>query len=361
LLSFKRQAKARALAANEVKVFDPRNILVIDFGQLGDVVLSLPALRAIRERFPSARITVALGKPGADVVGLSGYANETLIVDRVALRDGFIPLSIARVFKIVKDVRQSKFDFVIDLHSLSETNLLGFLSGAPKRLYSRRPGRSLDYLANFRPRPPVETDHRKRHLIDRYLDVLIPLGIEKVERVPILKTRAADDIAIERILRKAKADAGAPLVGLFPGAGHPSRRWPLQEFASLADFLIRNDQVRVLVFVGPEERAFVKDIRQQFPSSIVVLDQLTIPQLASAQARLAAFVSNDTGPMHIAAAVGTPVVLLLDKRAPASYLPQGDRHRVIYNNVIGDITVDEVYAATRSILAAGRTATLFAT
>jgi ADP-heptose:LPS heptosyltransferase len=64
--------------------------------------------------------------------------------------------------------------------------------------------------------------------------------------------------------------------------------------------------------------------------------------------------------MHLASAVGTPVVLLLDKRAPVSYLPQGDRHRVIYNNEIGDISVDEVYEATRSILASGRTEALFA-
>ena len=249
-------------------MFDPRNILVIDFGQLGDVVLSLPALRSIRKRFPRARITVAVGKPGAEVVRLSGYADETLIVDRVGLRDGFAPVSLFRVFQIVKDVRQKKFDFVIDLHSLSETNLLGFLSGASKRLYSRRPGRSLDYLSNYRPRPPVETDHRERHLIDRYLDVLIPLGIDKAERVPVLKTTAADGIAVERILKKAKAEAGTPLVGLFPGAGHPSRCWPLKEFASLADYLIRNDQVRVLVFLGPEERGLAKEIRQMFPPSL---------------------------------------------------------------------------------------------
>ena len=341
-------------------MFDPRNILVIDFGQLGDVVLSLPALGAIRKRFPRARITIAVGKPGAEVIALSGFADDTLVVDRVALRDGFKPLSVFRVFKLVKEVRAKKFDFVIDLHSLSETNLLGFLSGASKRLYSRRPGRSLDYLANFHPRPPVETDHRQRHLIDRYLDVLQPLEIVNAERLPTLKTRAVDAAVLERILVKARADSGAPLVGLFPGAGHPSRRWPLEQFASLADFLIRNDQVRVLVFVGPEERDSLKEIRHQFPPSVVILDQLTIPQLAAAQARLVAFVSNDTGPMHLASAVGTPVVLLLDKRAPESYLPQGDRHRVIYNSVIEDITVEEVYEATRAILASGRTATLFA-
>src|SRR5688572_26344252 len=341
-------------------MFDPRNILVIDFGQLGDVVLSLPALRAIRARFPRAKITIAVGKPGADVVNLSGHSDETLVVDRVSLRDGFKPVSVLRLFKLVRDVRGKKFDFVIDLHSLSETNLLGFASGASKRLFARRPGRSLDYLANFHPKPPVETDHRERHLIDRYLDVLIPLEIRDAERLPVLKPRGVDNANVERILRKAKAHEGAPLVGLFPGAGHPSRRWPLQQFASLADFLIRNDQVRVVIFVGPEERLLVRDIRQQFPASVVVLDQLTIPQLAAAQARLAAFVTNDTGPMHIASAVGTPVVLLLDKRAPKSYLPQGDRHRVIYNSVIGDISVDEVYAATRSILTSDRTSALFA-
>lgn len=340
--------------------FDPQNILVIDFGQLGDVVLSLPALHAIRERFPKAAVTVAVGKPGAEVVELSGYADSTLVVDRVALRDGPKLVSLARIVRLVQGVRRSQFDFVIDLHSLSETNLLGFLSGAPKRLYSRRPTRSLDFLANFHPRPPVEVDHRQRHLIDRYLDVLVPLGVKDADRLPHLKTRAADDAAIEKILAHAKADIGFPLVGLFPGAGHPSRRWPLERFAELADFLSRNDHVRILVFLGPEERGFVQDIRRRFAPSTLVLDKLTIPQVAAAQARLAVFVSNDTGPMHIASAVGTPVVLLLDKRAPQSYLPQGDRHQIIYSSAIDDVTVEEVYTAARTVLAGNRSATLFA-
>src|SRR5918911_3761720 len=123
--------------------FDPRNILVIDFGQLGDVVLSLPALSAIREKFPQARITVAVGAASAAVVELSGYSDATLVVDRVGLRDGSAPLSILRIARLVKDVRRTQFDFMIDLHSLSETILLGFLSGSPTRLYARRPGRSL--------------------------------------------------------------------------------------------------------------------------------------------------------------------------------------------------------------------------
>jgi ADP-heptose:LPS heptosyltransferase len=340
--------------------FNPRNILVIDFGQLGDVVMSLPALRAIRERFPHARITVVVGRPGGEIIEMSGYADATIEVDRVGLRDGSKPLSVLRIFRVVKDVRQRKFDFVIDLHSFSETNLLGFFSGAPKRLFSRRPGRSLDFLANFTPKPAVDKNDPDQHLIDRYLEVLVPLGIKDSPRVPRLMTAVEDDHAIDAMLRKAKAEMGSPLVGLFPGAGHPGRCWPLEQFAHLADFLIRNDGVRPIIFVGPEERHLVSHMRALFPTSCVILEKLSIPQLAAAQARLAVFVSNDTGPVHIAAAVGTPIVVLIDLPRPHAYVPTGASQRLIFSESVTAIDVEQVYTATRELLSAGRTTTLFA-
>lgn len=340
--------------------FNPRNILVIDFGQLGDVVMSLPALRAIRERYPHARITVIVGRPGAEIIDMSGYADATIEVDRVSLRDGSKPLSVLRIFRVVKDVRRRKFDFVIDLHSFSETNLLGFFSGAPKRLFSRRPGRSLDFLANFNPKPPVDKNDPDQHLIDRYLDVLVPLGIKDQPRVPRLTTTVADGRTIDAMLRKAKAESGTPLVGLFPGAGHPGRCWPVEQFAQLADFLIRNDGVRPIIFVGPEERHLVARMRALFPSACVILEKLSIPQLAAAQARLAVFVSNDTGPVHIAAAVGTPIVVLIDLPRPHAYVPTGTSQRLIFSESVTAIEVEQVYASTRELLSAGRTETLFA-
>jgi ADP-heptose:LPS heptosyltransferase len=340
--------------------FNPRNVLVIDFGQLGDVVMSLPALRAVRGKFPLARITVAVGKPSGEIITMSGYADATIEVDRVAIRDGFKPLSILKILDLVKDVRRRQFDFVIDLHSFSETNLLGFFSGAHRRLFARRRGRSLDFLANFRPAPPLESDKRTRHQVDRYLDVLQPLDISEAQRVPRLVTTFEDDREVDRLLRKSKAAADAPLVGLFPGAGHESRRWPLEKFAQLADSLSRNDRVQPIVFVGPEEAKIISEIRAAFPSSAVVLDRLSIRQLAAMQARLAVFVSNDTGPLHIAAAVGAPVVLLLDQRAPDSYIPLSEPKRVIQRGAIAEIEAEEVYEATRALLAAGRVEKLFA-
>ena len=340
--------------------FNPRNILVIDFGQLGDVVMSLPALRAVREKFPFARITVAVGKPGAEIIDLSGYADATIEVDRVALRDGFKPLSILKIIDIVKDLRRREFDFVIDLHSFSETNLLGYFSRAQHRLFARRPGRPLDFLSNFNPKPPVDRNDPQQHLVDRYLDVLKPLGIEDVARIPRLTPRSQHYAAIDARLRKVKADTGSPLVGLFPGAGHPGRRWPMEKFSQLADFLIRNDKLRPLVFVGPEEAQMLPQMREMFPPPSVVLDKLSIPELAAAQSRLAVFVSNDTGPVHIAAAVGTPVVVLIDLPTPHAYVPVSHAQRLMFSESVGAIEVEDVYAATRELLTAGRTSTLFA-
>ena len=118
--------------------------------------------------------------------------------------------------------------------------------------------------------------------------------------------------------------------------------------------------VRIVVFLGPEERGRLRELRATFSRSTTFIEGLTIPQLAAALARLSVFITNDTGPMHIAAAVGTSVTLLLDKRAPDSYLPVEGRHRIVSGGTIDDITTDEVYAAARELLVSGRTATLFA-
>jgi heptosyltransferase-1 len=338
---------------------DPRNILVIDFGQMGDVMLSLPALAALRQKFPRARITVAVGKPGRQIVELTGSADEVLVVDRVALRDGFAPASLFKIAQIVKDVRRRGFDFVVDLHSLSETNLLGYFSGAPRRLYSRRPGRSLDFLSNFRPAAPVED--RDKHAVERYLDVLAPLKVGEVARAPRLPLREEASRAVDQLFRKLKIVSDAPLVGVFTGAGNPSREWGLERFAEIAERVARNDGLHTVVFLGPEERARSREIRAAFPPRTTsFVEKLDIPQLACALARMSVLVSNDTGPVHVAAAVGTSVVVVVGRPARDGYEPVGARHRVIYGRDIDSITVEEVYGATRAVLAAERTASIFA-
>jgi len=334
--------------------FNPQNILVIDFGQLGDAVLSLPALRLIRDRFPKALITVGAGQPAAQVIRLSGYADATIAVDRFALRDGPKLRSLQQIVRLVTDVRRRKFDFVIDLHSLYETNLLGFLSGAPIRLFGPRARRSLDFLSNFDPAPPREDT--SKHAVDRYLDVLAPLGVNGASRIPVLRTSCEDDRAAEQMLEDFGASGGAPLVGLFPGAGHPGRRWPLSSFVALGEKLSRKDRARIIVFVGPEESSFTQEIHASFSRSAIIFDQADISRLSSVLARLDVFISSSTGPMHLAAAVGTPLVVLFSRLTPDSFTPVGGQHRIIFSSSVSDIRMDDVYKATTEALENGRQA-----
>jgi ADP-heptose:LPS heptosyltransferase len=179
--------------------FNPQNILVIHFGQMGDVILALPALQAIRQKFPTAKLTALLGKSSAMIARLTDLFDEEIIVDRVELRDGGKLRSINQIRRIVKETRRRKFDFVIDLHSLSETNLLGFLSGARARLYANRENRSLDFLARFPAKPP--TEDKSKHISQRYLDVLAPLGIENVDTFAHIAPRAENLEEPREILR----------------------------------------------------------------------------------------------------------------------------------------------------------------
>lgn len=334
----------------DLVTFNPSNILVIDFGQLGDVTLSLPALEGIRRKFFRAKITVMTGKPAASLVEASGYADLTISVDRVALRDGAKIRSIARIFKLIKDTRRQRFDFVIDLHSLSETNLLAFLSGARKRLLADRPGRSFNFLSNFTPRSP--TEDQTKHAVDRYLDVVNPLEIPNLNRVPCLNLKPVHHQKIDQILTSAAITPKEILVGMSPGAGHPGRRWPLKFFAEVAMRLEKDDGVRVIIFPGPEEQTIMDGVTNIFPPSTIVMRELDIPQLAAAFARLSLLISNNSGPMHVAAAVGTPVISLHGRLIPDSFTPIGDGHRVIFAPSVSEIMPAQVYTPAKELLRA---------
>jgi ADP-heptose:LPS heptosyltransferase len=307
-----------------------QNILVVHFGQLGDVMLGLPALHALRSKFHDSKVTVMSGKSTAEVIALAGVVDEQIAVDRVRLRDGNRSRSIAEIIKIVRDVRSREFDLVVDLHSLPETNLLSFMSGAKHRLLARRGNRSLDFLSNF-PGEQPEFD-RSKHLADQYLGVLAPLGISSAGRTSQLHPRASD---IELV--RSRYGVLANRIGLFPGAGHPSRCWPLDNFRRLAHGL-----GNPVVFLGPEEEALRPEVESTFPLGTTVIHGLTLPQFVAALSLTGSFVTNDTGPLHLAAAVGTRVILLLDRRAPRTYLPRSENLIVIGDKEINEIAVDDV-------------------
>lgn len=330
-----------------ISFVDFRNILVIDLGQLGDVVQSLPALTSLRQKFPTSKITALVDKTPAAVVKLCGAVDEVIEIDRGELKRRPKSWSVFQLFRLVGTTRRSKFDLVIDLHSFYETNILGFLSGAKYRLFANRENRSLDFLSNFRPRPPLE--NKAAHVSSRYLDVLAPLGIENGRTKIELKPRRPDVDDVRLLWRENDLSEANRIIGLFPGAGHPSRQWDLAKFAALARRLLERS-FNVVVFLGPEEAGWSEEVRTLFPPETRILSGLTIPQFIAAVPRLAAFVGNDTGPLHLAAAFDIPVLGLFDSRAPLTYKPLSDNLSLINSSRIDRITVGEVFEAVSKLL-----------
>ena len=315
---------------------------------MGDVILALPAFRAIRQKFPDARLTVLVGKSSAMVARLAGLFDEEIVVDRVALRDGHKLRSINKIRRLVREIRRRKFDFIIDLHSLSETNLLGFLSGSKARLYANRENRSLDFLGKFAAKPPAED--KSKHITDRYLEVLKPLGIADAPRFVGIKSQKPDVEFVAKRLTEQNAKI-ENLVGIFPGAGHPSRRWKLENFAALAALLAAGENPpQIIVFLGPEEQNLRGEVERLFPPATIIFDDLTIPQLVAAASLLRVLVSNDTGVVHVGAIAGAGLVLVMDERAPVTYLPLTEKIRVVRSGTIDNISVREVFGASRSLL-----------
>lgn len=327
----------------------PKNVLVIDLGQLGDVILSIPALEAIRDRFPEAKRSIIVGAACADVVRLAGFFDEVIVVNRGELRRMNKPRATGKLLSFALDIRRRKFDLVIDIHSLPETNILGFVSGAPVRLFGNRESRSIDRLSNFRPRPPAED--KSIHISRYYLNVLRPLSVEVDEPRINLKPRP-EDVELFRNSIGADVLSKKRLIGICPGAGHESRRWPLENFAAVAAELV-SDEVGVIVFLGPEE-APDPSFAAAFDRRVTLISGLTIPRLAAGFSLLSVLIGNDSGPVHIAAAAGVPIVLLQNRFSPPRYLPLAEEMLVLQKDSVAEIAVEAAVDAVRELIAEAR-------
>ena len=320
---------------------------MIDLGQLGDVVLSLPALSAIRDRFPNSRISIIVGKSCAEIVRIAGLFDEVIEIDRVGLRRGSKIVSSFKLVKFALDVRRRRFDLVIDLHSLPETNILGFLSGAGSRLFANRESRSIDILSNFQPRPPKED--KTVHVSEYYLSTLKPLGIEGRSDGFLLQPRPSDADHVRAIFNTLGL-GGKIKIGIIPGAGHPSRRWPLENFSRLALELQNDRRISAIFFLGPEEEPECEEVISRIAPGSAVMRGLTIGQLIAGLSMVETIVGNDTGPMHIGAAAGVSAVVIQNSYSPPRYLPLAKHLTSVSETEIRDIRVEQVQSAVMRML-----------
>lgn len=335
---------------------DYRNILVIKLRHIGDVLLATPVLRALRDAYPDARVTMLVNRGTETVLAHNPDITEVLCVEKGSWE--------AQV-KFVRGLRRRAFDCVIDLTDGDRSAAISLATGAPVRVgfNAEHRWRGLLYSAVAKPR---STD---QHRVDYDLCALRNLSLDPKPGTPILHVSQAEEQAVETWLQGAGLLPSRELLLLLqPGARYPMKVWPPERFAELADRLADRFACRILLGGDQREREIAEQIaRNTRCAPKVVAGKFSLLQFASLVKRCALFVGNDGGAMHIAAAMGTPVLALFGPTYPRRWGPRGGPAQVIYKGLdcracyhpsclrgddscMRQISVDEVFGAAGRML-----------
>jgi ADP-heptose:LPS heptosyltransferase len=147
-----------------------------------------------------------------------------------------------------------------------------------------------------------------------------------------------------------KSISDKKIIGIFPGAGNPSRRWSMDNFAQTAKLLSEDKSLQIIVFLGPEEKHLRAEVEEKFPFETIIFDKLSLLEFAAALSKLEILISNDTGAIHIGAIVGASIVVILDERAPITFLPLTEKICAVRSAPLEKISVEEVFQATQKFL-----------
>ena len=309
-----------------LRSLQPRRVCLIKPSSLGDVVHAFPLLAALRRHWPSARLSWVVNKGLRSLLDGHPDLDEVIPFDRGQVR--FHPRSIMPVGRFLADLRAREFDLTIDLQGLLRSGLMAAATAAPVRvgLDSAREGAWLG--TNYR----VATGGANVHVVDRLLQVAAAFGASIVPGAGSVAVAPAD----QQWARAELARLPRPWVAFNVGARWLTKRWPPEHFAEVA----RRARVELgagLILVGaPEDRPLVEALRSALGSDSAVLDlcgRTTLPELAALSAEVDLFVSNDTGPLHLAAAAGAPTVGVYTCTSPQRTGPYGPRSVVVQSCV----------------------------
>ncbi len=321
-------------------------ILLLHTGSLSEVIFALPACAAVRERFPEARLTGVATPQGCELLALSGAVSDCWPIPSAHLVELLAPWNAVEVFQTVWEFRERRYELAIDFHPSGETALLAVMAGVRARLAAGRPEGISGLLFTVWRVP----DDPHRHLVDRYLEALRALDIPPTSRVPAVRTDPEADERFDRWLRSRGSRAGELLVGFSLEADSEAAAWPMDRFLELAHCLVAHFQMRILdVRMGRPTRA-------GFPTGTLTVRARSVRDLASALARCALVISGDTGPGHLAAALGVPTLMLGCARTRR---PLGEVHRFVERASLEHYSVERVFEMASEMLGRSRTVELF--
>lgn len=299
-----------------------RNILIVKLSAIGDVVHALPVAHALKNGFPAARITWVVEKPAYDLLTNNPDIDEIIIFDKPKCKSLGGLLRYAPSFS--KQLKSRKFDLAIDLQGLFKSGVIAWLSGAPERLVYGNTREGSDLLSK-----KICGAHANGHVVNQYLDVARHLGCQIDTPVfPICITEQEAEQAAA-IAKHAGLDLKNPYVVLAIGANWPNKCWPVSRFAELADMLYEKGIIPVVIG-GPKEATVYEEMKTMTKiPPLSLIGRTTLKQLAYVIKHAKNFVGGDTGPMHLAAAIGTPVVALYGPTDTNRNGPFGPGHKAI--------------------------------
>ena len=316
--------------ASRPPIPDPKSILAVSVSGIGNTILATPLLRALRLRFPKARLDLLVwGGGGAAPLRGSGVVDEIWVAPRsLAAWPGFL-----------LRLRRHRYDVALTVFPSNRPafHLFNWLAGARNRLsHAYRGGwKRLEWLESHRVPAREEL-----HDVDQNLALLGAFGLDASgeNRTPFFHVPDEDRRAAADWLRQIGAEGKRP-IGFHPGAGSAAgkqrgqglwKRWPKERFAELVRRLSARDDSVLLLFGGPEEEPLKQEVARLAgqPANLHSV-QASLPQTAALLERCAVVVTNDSGLMHVAAAVGAQVVALFGPTQPARTAPMGPGHRIL--------------------------------
>jgi lipopolysaccharide heptosyltransferase II len=305
-----------------------RNILIIQLGDIGDVVLSIPAFRAVRENFPRAEITVAVREKANELIRQIPWVDGVIVVNQ----DRRSPL--AEIFhqrEFFSSVREHRFDLAFDLRTGTRGAVLAFLSGAKERVGFLDPdgpwrNRLFTRLYRLEYRLPQHVSAYYSSLLEAH-GLTIGSTAPEMRVLPEMKERAA------KILQCEGVPAELPVIAIQPFSLWRYKEWNIEKYIRLVQGILTNCHVSIAITGSPDEkqraREMVDRCNQDSPSVFNLAGKTSIGELAALLASCRLFIGSDSAGVHIAAAVGTPTVTIFGPSSPASWAPVGESHAIV--------------------------------
>jgi 3-deoxy-D-manno-octulosonic-acid transferase/heptosyltransferase-1 len=343
------------------------NILIVKLSAIGDVVHTLPSLSALRKLYPAAHITWVIEEAASDLIEDHPYLDRVIVSHRKRwirdLKKGHIGKTIKNIRTFIKEVRERPYDLVIDFHGLLKSAVIVLLSSGRRKLGYN----SLQEMSGLFLNEKIHEDMEK-HAVLRYLDFPRYLGAEIGEPEFLIPIRQENREKVEELLKTNHIDIKDAFVVVNPIAFWETKLWEEEKFARLCDLIAEKLKVR-LIFTGSDSGEIRRlQSLMTFPS--VNLGGKTALRDLAYLCRLAALlVTTDSGPMHLAAAMGTPVIALFGPTDPSRTGPFGQGHTVIQKGLpcspcflkkcvtrkcMHEITVEDVFQEVKEKLSTHR-------